>query len=130
MHVYQMHDLIRRRGKDKVVNVAQRNSVYQTIERLLRVQLVRVQQTFQDEGRPERVVYGITDQGSATLARWLKEMLEGPSNEFPEFPAALATLPALSVKEVREQLELRIAAMNVQLSVADLDEAGTKHGTS
>src|SRR5262245_53570721 len=75
MHVYRMQQLIRERAKDTVVNVAQRNSLYQTIARLARDGLVRVQQTAREENRPERVVYEITEAGTATLDRWLAEML-------------------------------------------------------
>jgi DNA-binding PadR family transcriptional regulator len=116
MHAYRMHDLIKQRGKDTVVNVAQRNSVYQTIARLLRAGLIRVQQTLQDEGRPERVVYEITNEGSATLTRWLKEMLAVPAQEYPDFPAALAFVPVLSSKDALRQLELRVDAIEGQLA--------------
>src|ERR1700675_2963268 len=75
MHAYRMHELIKDRGKASVVNVAQRNSVYQTIARLLRTDLIRVDRTMRAEGRPERVVYAITAGGCACLMQWLKEML-------------------------------------------------------
>jgi len=116
MHAYRMHDLIRRRGKDTVVNVAQRNSVYQTIARLRRTGLIRVQQTLRNESRPERVVYEITDEGRATLTRWLKEMLAAPAQEYPDFPAALAFVPVLSPKDALRQLELRVVAIEAQLA--------------
>ncbi|HEY2782411.1 MAG TPA: PadR family transcriptional regulator [Steroidobacteraceae bacterium] len=116
MHVYRMQTLIKRRGKDSVVNVTQRNSLYQTIGRLLRADLVRIRQTLQDEGRPERVVYEITDDGQNTLTLWLKDMLAAPANEYPEFPAALAHLPVLSRHDALRQLEQRIAALDRRLS--------------
>jgi DNA-binding PadR family transcriptional regulator len=107
MHVYRMQQLIETRAKDTVVNVAQRNSLYQTIARLVRDGLARVQQTAREENRPERIVYEITDSGRATLDRWLDEMLGTPAREFPEFPAALAFLALLPPKRVRERLENR-----------------------
>jgi len=116
MHPYRMHELIRHRGKDTVVNVAQRNSVYQTIARLLRVGWIRARETLQDPGRPERVVYEITEEGRTTLARWMREMLASPAREYPEFPAALAFLPVLSSKEAQRQLERRVVALTEQLS--------------
>jgi DNA-binding PadR family transcriptional regulator len=116
MHAYRMHDLIKRRGKDTVVNVTQRNSVYQTIARLLRAKLIAVQQTLQDEGRPERVVYEITDLGRAALTRWMREMLAVPVQEYPDFPAALAFLPVLTAKEVQQQLEARIGTIEADLA--------------
>ena len=90
MHVYRMQQLIEERAKDTVVNVAQRNSLYQTIARLMRDGLVRVRQTAREENRPERAVYEISDAGRSTLDRWLEEMLGIPAREFPEFPAGLS----------------------------------------
>ncbi len=47
-----------------------------------------------DIGRPERTVYEITGPGVATLRTWMAEMLPSPAREFPEFPLALALMPA------------------------------------
>jgi DNA-binding PadR family transcriptional regulator len=118
MHAYRMHELIKDRGKAGVVNVAQRNSVYQTIERLLRADLIRVEKTMRAEGRPERVVYAITATGSAALKQWLKEMLAVPAAEFPQFPAALSFVMVLPQQEARAQLELRVAALEAHLHQA------------
>jgi len=119
MHAYRMHELIKRRGKDSVVNVAQRNSVYQTIARLLRMQLIRVHAELQEPGRPERVVYEITDEGRVTLAAWLKDMLAIPLQEYPEFPAALALLPVLAPKEVLSALKSRATTLQASLDRAE-----------
>jgi len=116
MHVYRMHELIRQRGKDSVVNVAQRNSVYQTIARLLGAELIRVQETSQQEGRPERVVYALTEAGAETLHEWLAAMLAEPGRDFPEFPAALATIMVLSPAVAQAQLEQRRTALERQLA--------------
>jgi DNA-binding PadR family transcriptional regulator len=116
MHAYRMHELIKQRGKDTVVNVSQRNSVYQTITRLLRAGLIRVQETAKDEGRPERVTYQITDDGVVTLQGWMRDMLAAPTAEFPDLPAALAFLPVLSPKEVQRQLEVRLSTQQEQLA--------------
>ena len=63
MHPYRMQALIRARGKDRVANVAQKNSVYQTIEALLRAGLIAVQGTVRDDNRPERTLYATTAAG-------------------------------------------------------------------
>ena len=115
MHPYRMHELIKRRGKDTVVNVTQRNSVYQTIARLLRSGLIRVHKTLRDPGRPERVVYEITEDGRSTLTSWLREMLAAPAQEYPDFPAALAFLPVLPARDVLHQLEMRGGEIEAQL---------------
>lgn len=115
-HAYRMHELIKQRGKDKIVNVAQRNSVYQTIAQLQAAELIRVRETQQDEGRPERVVYEITPLGKKTFYAWLESMLGEPRREFNEFPAALATVMALSPDAVVVQLRLRRQNLKHQLA--------------
>ncbi|MET8046843.1 hypothetical protein ABZU75_04515 [Streptosporangium sp. NPDC005286] len=50
-----------------MVNVAQRNSVYQTIDRLLRAGLIAVRETSCEENRPERTDYEPTEAGRETL---------------------------------------------------------------
>src|SRR6516225_4213452 len=78
MHPYRMQTLIKQRGKDLVANVAQRNSVYQTIDALLRAGLIRVRETARDENRPERTVYEATDEGRRTLHAWIREVVATP----------------------------------------------------
>src|SRR5437764_7312634 len=83
MHPYRMQQLIKERGKDQVVNVRQRASLYQTIERLQRDGLIAVQGTSRAERRPERTEYALTDEGRATVCAWLRTMLAVPAREFP-----------------------------------------------
>jgi DNA-binding PadR family transcriptional regulator len=45
MHPYRIQTLIKERGKDQIANVAQRNSVYQTIAALRRAGLIAVRET-------------------------------------------------------------------------------------
>jgi DNA-binding PadR family transcriptional regulator len=46
-HPYRVQKLIRERGKDRVVNVRQRGSVYQTLGRLERLGLIEVQERYE-----------------------------------------------------------------------------------
>src|SRR5690242_6022515 len=75
MHPYRMQQLIKERGKDQVINVRQRASLYQTIERLQRDGLIAVQGTTRAERRPERTVYALTDTGRETVCAWLRTIL-------------------------------------------------------
>src|SRR5438309_7044382 len=86
MHPYRMQTLIKERGKDQIANVAQRNSVYQTITALRRAGLIAVRETAQEERRPERTVYEVTAEGRRTLRMWMRTVLSTPAREFPEFP--------------------------------------------
>ena len=115
MHPYRMQQLIKARGKDEVINVGQRNSLYQTIDRLLRGDLIAIRETERDGAFPERTVYEITDAGRDTARLWLREQLAEPAREFPAFPAALSFLPLLSPDDVRRQLEVRVGALEREL---------------
>ncbi|WP_186184291.1 PadR family transcriptional regulator [Burkholderia gladioli] len=115
MHAYRIQQLIKLRGKDEVINVRQRNSLYQTLERLLRDHLVVVHDTERDGMFPERTVYAVTESGRNTARQWLREQLAQPAREFPAFPVALSILPLLSVEDTRRQLEARILALEEEL---------------
>lgn len=117
MHPYRMHEVIKARGKDKIANVAQRNSVYQTIDRLLRAELIAVRETARDERRPERTVYEITDAGRTAMREWTADMLSTPAPEFPEFPAALASVMVLSPEDVMARLEKRSADLRASIAI-------------
>lgn len=110
-HAYRIHELIKHRGKDAIVNVGQRNSVYQAIDRLLRSELIQVRATSRDEGRPERVVYQITKAGERTLREWVTSVLTNPGREYPQFPAGLAFLMLLTPKQALAALETRLEAL-------------------
>ncbi|NIJ14419.1 DNA-binding PadR family transcriptional regulator [Saccharomonospora amisosensis] len=116
MHPYRMHELIKARGKDRIANVAQRNSVYQTIDRLLRLELIAVRETARDERRPERTVYQITDAGWEALRTWTAEMLASPAREYPEFPAALSSLMVLTPEEAVSRLRQRAVELDESLA--------------
>ncbi|SDF86256.1 PadR family transcriptional regulator [Paraburkholderia phenazinium] len=127
MHPYRMQQLIKARGKDEVINVGQRNSLYQTIDRLLRGDLIAIRETERDGTFPERTVYEITEAGRDTARLWLREQLAQPAREFPAFPAALSFLPLLSPDDVRRQLETRISALDRELARHD---AATEEATA
>jgi DNA-binding PadR family transcriptional regulator len=107
MHPYRMQQLIKERGKDKVINVQRRASLYQTINQLQRAGLITVRETLRDENRPERTNYALTDLGRHTADQWLRDMLSTPSEEYPDFPAAVSFLPLLTTDDALRQLEKR-----------------------
>jgi DNA-binding PadR family transcriptional regulator len=115
MHPYRMQKLIEAYGKHRVVNVRSRASLYQTIDRLVRLGLVEVRETVRTEGLPDRIVYAITDAGRETAQEWLREMLRTTGAEYPEFIAAVSILFGLPPDEAREQLELRADSLAAEL---------------
>jgi DNA-binding PadR family transcriptional regulator len=116
MHPYRMQALIKERGKDQIANVAQRNSVYQTIAALRRAGLIAIRETSRDERWPERTVYEVTEEGRRTLGVWLRTVLSTPAREFPDFPAALSLVAGADPHDVRAQLETRIGALEMRLA--------------
>lgn len=119
MHPYRMQQLIKERGKDEVINVRQRTSIYQTIERLLRDGLIAVRETSREAGRPDRTVYEATEEGKTVLREWLRTMMAVPSQEFPEFPAGLSFLAVLDVEDAQRRLEERAIALEEELGRID-----------
>lgn len=116
MHPYRLQQLIKERGKDQVINVRDRASIYQTIERLLREGLIAVAETMREEKRPERTVYRLTEEGRETVQDWLREMLSTPGREFPAFPAALSFLPLLTPEDALRHLTERVIRLEGDLA--------------
>ena len=119
LHPYGLQRLIRQWGKDAVINVEQRASLYRTIDRLEAAGLIAVRETGRDQQYPERTVYELTDAGRATARTWLADMLATPKNEYPEFPAALSHLLLFSADDITHALETRAAALAGRLSALE-----------
>ncbi len=116
LHPYGVQRLIREWGKDQVVNVGQRAGLYRTMERLLAAGLIAVRETGRDALYPERTVYEVTDAGRETAHEWLDDMLAGPKNEFPEFPAALSLLTMLTPDVIAKALRRRAGSLEVAVA--------------
>jgi DNA-binding PadR family transcriptional regulator len=121
LHPYGIQRLIKQWGKDQVVNVGQRATLYRTIDRLLASGLVAVRETERDSQYPERTVYEITDAGRRATREWLEEMLAVPKHEFPEFPVALSHVLMLEPAEALQLLERREAQLSATLEGLEAD---------
>src|SRR5262245_59107401 len=116
MHVYGMQKLIGTFGKDRVVNIRSRATLYATVQRLVRLGLVQGKATVPTEGWPDRKVYEITDAGTQAADRWLREMLHTPADDYPEFIAAVSQIFFLTPDDARAELELRAQQLSEQLA--------------
>jgi len=123
MHPYGIQRLIRQWGKDQVVNVGQRASLYRMIDRLEEAGFIAAGGTERDERYPERTTYHLTGTGRTVSRQWLAEIISAPRNEFPEFPAALSFLMLLTPGTARELLgrrrhllAQRVAALDAELT--------------
>lgn len=115
-HVYGIQKQLEQQGKDRVVNVRARASLYQALERLQRLGLVEVQETVRGAGYPDRVVYAITEAGRATAREWLRDMLRTTGGEYPDFIAAVSILFGLAPDDARAQLEHRAETLAAELA--------------
>jgi DNA-binding PadR family transcriptional regulator len=120
LHPYEMQRRMKLWGKDQVVNLAQRASLYKTIDRLHEAGLIVVRHTERDQRFPERTVYELTEEGRRLGRQWLIDMLSTPRNEFPQFPAALSFIMLLLPNDACAVLEQRAEALRAHL--ADLDK--------
>jgi len=124
LHPYGIQRLIKQWGKDQVVNVGQRTSLYRMIVRLEEAGLLTAGATERDERYPERTVYHLTEDGRTVCRQWLAEILTTPRNEFPEFPAGLSfvmLVPPETAGELlaqrRDHLTKRVAELDAELTL-------------
>ena len=75
LHPYAIQRRMKAWGKDQVVDLSQRASLYKAIDRLRQAGLITVHKTEKDERFPERTVYELTGEGLRTGREWLREML-------------------------------------------------------
>jgi DNA-binding PadR family transcriptional regulator len=123
-HVYRLQKLLQEQGKDRVVNIRTRSSLYQTLERLTRLGLVEVRERVRGEGYPDRTVYAITDAGRETARTWLREALRTTGGEYPDFIAAVSIMFGLAPDDARAQLEARVERLASELADTEAVLAG------
>ena len=128
MHVYRMQKLFEAQGKDRVVNVRSRASLYQAIERLVRNGLVEVSEIVRIEGYPDRTVYAITDAGREVARQWLREMLSATEGEYPEFIAAMSVMFGLPPAEAQAELEMRAEKLAATLAETEAELSAAPPG--
>lgn len=118
-HTYEMHRMVVATHKGFVTGLPR--SLYHAVERLLRDELIRVQQTTKDSARPERTVYALTEAGREVLRTRLLRLLAHPDPDSTLLVAALSFVAALATDEAVVALRSRVEALT--RSVADLDAA-------
>src|SRR3984957_6349113 len=116
LHPHRMQRLLKEGGKDQVINVGQRLSLYKTIGRLNESGLIAVRQTERDQQYPERTVYELTPEGRDYALKWLAQMLANRRNEFPTFPAALSFAMLLGPSGVLSALRERSESLDAAVS--------------
>lgn len=114
MHPYEMQRLLRERHKDEFLAL-KIGSLYNAINRLLRLQLIEAIETGRNGRRPERTTYRITSEGERKLIGWLREMVAIPLREPSEFMACVSFLLHLDPDDARAQLEERVRRLQSEI---------------
>ncbi|NUR63757.1 MAG: PadR family transcriptional regulator [Catenulispora sp.] len=126
LHPYGVQRLLKEWGKEKVVNVGQRASLYKTMERLTAAGLIAVRETERDQQYPERTVYEVTDAGREAALAWIDDIVRTPRPEYPEFPAALSFAMMLEPEAVLAAMRERRSVVEKALAKAEQDLAGAR----
>jgi DNA-binding PadR family transcriptional regulator len=128
MHAYEMYQLLLKRGNDRLVKVRP-GSLYHTVERLARHELVRATGTERSGNRPERTTYELTAEGKQALADRVRSGIEAYVNEYPLFPVVLSEAHTLSEEDALVRFHRRVADLDawlteVEEAVVDVKERG------
>ncbi|WP_315551725.1 PadR family transcriptional regulator [Microbacterium aurum] len=109
MHPYEMIRLLRHRRGDRFVAITN-GTLYHTVARLQRAELLAEVGIDREGNRPERTTYTLTDAGDAAVVEWVRREL--PRCGRPtEFRVALAEMHNLPPAEAVELLTARRALL-------------------
>ena len=115
MHPYEMVSLMRERGKHMSVRLRY-SSLYSVVEALEREALISPLRTIREGRRPERTVYGLTEEGRVEFLGWLRELLREPIKEYTQFAAGLSFLPGVPPGEAVALLEQRARLLEEEVA--------------
>ena len=109
MHPYEMVRLLRLRHDDRLLTITN-GTLYHTVARLQRAELIDEIGTDRDGNRPERTTYTLTDAGRDAVVAWVQREL--PRVDRPaEFRVALAESHNLERDDTITLLRARRAAL-------------------
>jgi DNA-binding PadR family transcriptional regulator len=106
MHPYDMVRTLRDNADGRSVKFTPA-SVYMVVQQLAKAGFVAEHETLRTGMRPERTTYAMTKAGREEWHHWLRELIEDPRHEYPQFVVALSLLAALPPGEVADLLRER-----------------------
>jgi DNA-binding PadR family transcriptional regulator len=118
MHPYEMAATLKSRHKHESIKLRY-GSLYTVIDLLMERGFISALETSRDGKRPERTVYALTPAGRDELRDWMRELVQEPAKEFPQFEAALSLLTVLPPDEAVALLRSR--AMRLGIKFAQLE---------
>jgi DNA-binding PadR family transcriptional regulator len=113
MHPYELGRTLRDHGDARSIKFNQ-GSLYMVVQQLAKAGFIVERETTRDGQRPERTVYALSDAGRHELRDWLRELVELPEHEYPQFVAALSLIATLPPTEVVELLGRRLRRLAEQ----------------
>ena len=113
MHPYELGRTLREHGDARSIKY-NHGSLYMVVQQLAKAGFVAARETTRAGQRPERTVYALTDAGRRELHDWLRELLEEPQHEYPQFVAGLSLIAALPPSEVVDLLGRRLSRLAAQ----------------
>ncbi len=125
MHPYEMYQLASVRRGDQLVKIKP-GSLYHTVSRLEKQELLASIGTDREGNRPERTTYEITARGREALEHQLREMLAVPVREYPRLPLALAEMHNLSASTACQMLRIRLAHLDKTIAKFEVDYEAVK----
>lgn len=114
MHPYLMQRLLHERHKDELLAL-KRGSLYHSIGRLVRAEMIAVAATGRTGRRPERTTYRITPAGRGELTRALRQILSAPRHESSDFMAAVSFLVHLTPADAVSHLDVRCERLEAEI---------------
>ncbi len=115
MHPYEMVTVMRERAKHEAIRLRY-SSLYSVVEALQREALIEPLETVREGRRPERTVYGLTDEGRVEFLDRLRELLSVPTKEYTQFAAGLSFMAALPPSEAATLLETRVRLLEQEVA--------------
>jgi DNA-binding PadR family transcriptional regulator len=107
MHTYEIARSLQASGDARSIKV-KHGSLYMVVQQLVRAGFIVEQETTRSGRRPERTIYSLTDSGRREGRDWLRQLLEEPEQEYPQFVAGLSLIGALPRHEVADLLRRRL----------------------
>src|SRR5882757_704177 len=125
MHPYEISTTLRERGKEQSIKLNY-GSLYSVVESLQKYGLIQAQETSRKGRRPERTVYGITEEGEHEFTDWLTELLSTPVKEFTSLEAGLSLMPGLPPDDVAGLLESRAEKLRTEVNSPESMHEGAR----
>jgi DNA-binding PadR family transcriptional regulator len=113
MHPYELSKTLRVNDDGRSIKF-NHGSLYMVVQQLARAGFIVEQETSRAGQRPERTVYALTDDGRREMRDWLRELVEEPAHEYPQFVAALSLIAALPPDDVVQLLHNRLGRLAAQ----------------